>query len=100
MKGSVAEARKTAAELGQGPGLPVERHGNFQALTKVKGLEGGLLGFLGVGAAVIGDDPAKVAAQFGEREIVADVEGGEQFGELRAVGRGPHPLSEVVREPL
>src|SRR5437879_215564 len=75
-----------------------EGHRDFDAFAEEKRLKGGLIYEFRVLVAIVTDDPAQVGAQRGDGDVVANVQGGELFGEGIAIGVGKGPLSEVVGE--
>ena len=51
-----------------------------------------------VRGAIIGDQPAQIAAQLRQGNVVANIERSQLFGKFRAIGAGQDPLREIVRE--
>src|SRR5260221_4245833 len=75
-----------------------EGHGDFDAFAKGKRLKGGRICEFRVLVAIVTDDAAQVGAQRGDGDVVANVQGGELFGEGIAIGVGKGPLGKIVGE--
>ena len=55
---------------------------------------------LGVRLAELGDDAPQVGAQFGDRNIVANIDAGQSFRQRGLIQRSQGPLREIVRKTL
>jgi hypothetical protein len=53
-----------------------------------------------ISGAIVADHSAQIGAQCGNRNVVADVQSGELFGEIVAIGVRQHPLGEIVGKAL
>ena len=73
-------------------------HGDFEAIAEIEAVEGFLAAELRESGDEIAEDAAKIRTEGGDGSVIADVEGGELFGEGVAVGLGEGPLGEVVGE--
>jgi len=92
----MAEARNAITkfvEVGSGES---EWHGNLNALAEIEAFERGLAGKLRMFFAESTDDAAEILTKSGDRRVIANVEGGELFGEGIAVGIGKNPLGKIV----
>src|SRR5690242_13630358 len=98
IKGGVAHAFDSRAELLDGAGLIAEGNRNFEALAKIKALERSLPREIGIGVAIIRRDTAQIAAQRRYGQIIPNIEGRQLFRQIAVIGVGEHPLREIVRE--
>jgi len=100
MEAGMADGGDAVAEIVKVCGGQGKWHGDFQTLAKIKTVEGFLAAELGEGGDEIAEDTAEIGTQGGDGGVVANIEGGELFGQGVAVGFCEGPLGEVVGEPL
>jgi hypothetical protein len=78
--------------------VPRERHGDFDHAAEVKRFERGLFHLLQVLAAVFGNNLPEIGAQFGDGDIVANIDAGQPFGEHGLIEGRQRPLGKIVRK--
>src|SRR6202795_2163073 len=98
METGVADGRDAIAEFFERGGVQRERHRYFQAVTEIEPVERFLTAELGKSGDKIAEYAAEIGPEGGDGGVVADIEGGELFGERVAIGFGEDPLCEVVGE--
>jgi hypothetical protein len=100
METGVADGGDTVAKFvkvgcGEGKG-----HRYFEAFAKIETVQGFLAAELRESVDEIAEHAAEIGAESGDGGVVANIEGGELFGEGIAIGFGEGPLGEVVGETL
>src|SRR6202035_1962232 len=98
METGVADGGDAVAKFVEGGCVQGKGHGFFNAFAKIEAVEGFLAAELGKRGDKIAEHAAEIGAQRGDGGVIANIEGGELFGEGVAIGLGERPLGEVVGE--
>src|ERR1700686_1022278 len=78
------------------PGLPRMRCGYFDALQKMKGLEGQAPNLFRIGPAILVGNAEQIGAEFAEGEVGTDVGRGQLLGKHGRIQGRQNPLSKFI----
>ena len=85
IEGRVSQSFQARPETAQSASIPGQRHGHLDGLAEVERLESLLFNFTRAGFRIFRHDPPEIGAQFGNRNVVPDVNTGQSFGECGTI---------------
>src|SRR5260370_31221666 len=92
----MAEPLDSVAKLLEGFCFVTQWNGDLHAFAEIKALQRGLPGEIREREAIVARNPAEIAAQRGDRQIVPDIQRGKLFGKIAAIRIRLRPLRKVI----